>query len=146
MGFLLYDLFPDMLKNQTNYPKKAKMAIPMEYWSAGDLFFGVLDAFWQKKTEGAFPAKKREDKSTHPLFVISVTNYVLSICPCTSKSPNLPPRWYIPGGVRLRNTDEEKDRTTYVLKMLARPLMKDETVSPAFYWGLFPPEELCEEK
>lgn len=146
MSFFLFEFLPDKLKNQTDYPKIAKSVIPTEFWSAGDLFYGVADFFWQKKTHGVFPMTTREDKSTHPLFVVSSSNYGLRICPCTSKSPDPPPRWYIPGGVSLRNTGEIKDRTTYILKNLEGPLRKDETVSQARYWGMFPPEELCEEK
>ena len=146
MGLLFYDVFPDMLKKKAEHPKPAGESIPVEHWSTGDLFHSVADAFWHKKTQGVFPKTMKKDKGSHPLYVVASSNYGLSICPCTSKSPAFLPRWYIPGGVLLRNTGEKKDRTTYVLKKLARPLMKDETVSPAFYWGMFPPEELCEEK
>ena len=147
MGISMHYFFPETLKERAEYTKtKPNSIIPMEHWSCGDIFLGVLDSFWIKKTGGSFPATMRQDKTTHPLYVVPSSNYGLRVCPCTTSSSHHPPRWYIPGGITLRNTGTTMDRTSYVLKMLEFPLMDGEEVSPAYYRGMLPPEELCEEK
>lgn len=90
----------------------------VRFWKPRMLFKGAPDKVLKKVT-GEFPARKRSQSSTHPIFVLDVHNDegYHRVCPCTSRYT--PGARYIPAGCILDQTLKPMARTSFLLEKFA---------------------------
>lgn len=121
--------------------------IPMEYWDTGWIFIAIGDRHWERFTRNSphvFPATFREDKFTHPGYIIrNISNFAVEICPLSTKNFNRNPK-FIPGGQKLGKTNFELKENNYLVlnsvSVLPRNNLIFESLPP--FIGVYPPEKL----
>ena len=99
--------------------------LPPAQWQDHMLFSGAPDKSLKEET-GSFPAILKEDKTTHPIFVLkTLGNLGHEVCPCTSKEP-----WdcsvnYVKEGCVLEITRITTDKKSYILEHFSFTLPND---------------------
>lgn len=84
-GFTIFDVLKDEQKKYFSQPKLWGRAVPREAWSEGEFYSNMRNDVWRKVTNGRFPARDVPGKDTHTLYVCSVTNYSVRICPTSTQ-------------------------------------------------------------
>ena len=92
--------------------------LPLAYWQDHFFFMGAEDARLFQLSDGEFPKKTKPGK-THPVFTLkALPNHVgYRVCPCSSRKPFDRYHYrYIKKGCRLRFTNHEMDRNSYLVE------------------------------
>ena len=114
--------------------------LPRDYWSEGCLFSGFSDSGWQELSGGMFPAVVR---TSHPLFVLGVSQFGESVCPTTTLAQGKSLR--IPKGTKLEVTGHLTSEDAYVLHKLTFTIAPEETLDEKLLFrGVCPSEKLEE--
>jgi hypothetical protein len=107
------------------------------------LFRGALDVGLREVT-GVFPATLRDDRKSHPLFVLDrLAGLGHRVCPCSSR--NWAARRLIRKGCVLEITGRVADRNSYLVESCAFNLpLSPEFLEPLRFLGRVPAECLEE--
>jgi len=92
--------------------------LPLTYWRDHFFFMGADDAELFERSTGKFPKTSHPGK-THPIFSLkALPNHAgYRVCPCSSRKPFGRYGYrYIRKGCRLRFTNHEMDRDSYLVE------------------------------
>ncbi|MBM9603900.1 hypothetical protein [Desulfopila inferna] len=78
-------------------------SLPVAQWAENMLFLGAPDEDLLDLT-GSFPATLRQDKTTHPIFILKTNPIGHYACPCSSKG-NAKEKRFIRSGCSLTSSE-----------------------------------------
>jgi hypothetical protein len=113
-------------------------SLPVSQWSANMLFFGTPDKDLLELT-GSFPATLRQDKTTHPIFVLKANPTGHFVCPCSSKGSRGDKR-FIRAGCALKMKNETTERESFLVEACGFTLPLDCRFSRKLIFGGQVPE------
>ena len=89
-------------------------SLPPAQWTERMFFTGAADTELREQT-GSFPATLRQDKTTHPIFLLRAGTSGHAACPCSTKG-----HWrkfrYIREGCRLEMKEHTMDRDSFLIE------------------------------
>ena len=89
-------------------------SLPPAQWTERMFFTGAADTELREQTV-AFPATLRQDKTTHPIFLLQAGTSGHAACPCSTKG-----HWrkfrYIREGCRLEMKEHTMDRDSFLIE------------------------------
>lgn len=88
--------------------------LPPPQWQERMLFAGVPDSDLKNHTKH-FPATLRADKTTHPVYILTVGLSGHLVCPCSTKSFNRRQR-YIKKGCQLEISNRVTDKKSFLVE------------------------------
>jgi len=110
------------------------------------MFFAGAPDIELKQLTGSFPATFRENKDTHPLFVLTTSPTGHYVCPCSTKGNPNHSRYIRSGckftGGRQKDTDED----SYLVERYAFTLPLDQRFSRKLIFVGIVPEECIEDR
>ncbi len=114
-------------------------------WHAHMLFSGAPDTELKRLT-GAFPATFRQDKTTHPLFVLAAHGSGNLVCPCSSQGQTRQQR-FIRKNCRLEMTAQATDKDSFLIERYIFTLPLDaQLCGKLTFRGRVPPACLVDER
>ena len=121
-GFTIFDIVKAAQKKYFPQPKLWGRAVPREEWAAGEFYSNMRNDVWRKITNGKFPAKDVAGKDTHTLYVRSVSNYSVRICPTSTQYQYDRPCGYVRRNTPLDENGHVQPRDVYILTSLTFPM------------------------
>lgn len=98
--------------------------LPVRFWESRFFFVGARDADLFALSAGMFPVTTQPGK-THPVISLKPLpdKVGFKVSPCSSKRPwYLKEAYFIKKGCRLKHTDWEMDRNSYVVEHIEVPI------------------------
>lgn len=139
-GFTLFDVLEDQPIKLFKRPKIWGKAIPREDWKESEFYRNLKNTVWREITEDKFPATNSPDKTTHTLYVLSVSDYGIRICPTSTQFQYERPCGFIPKGMSLGESDKVLKKDVYVITLLTCPVPEEkmEGEEDLYYAGRYP--------
>ncbi len=114
-------------------------SLPPSLWQERMFFMGVPDTDLRRYT-GNFPATLRQEKDTHPVFVLDHHPAGNLLCPCSSRGNPRTMR-YIRKGCRLDLADHVMDRDSFLVETFIFTMPLDSRFSRRLFFKGRVPEE-----
>lgn len=113
-------------------------SLPVAQWTENMQFFGAPDEDLLELT-GSFPATLRQDKTTHPIFILKTNPTGHYVCPCSSQGSGKDKR-YIRSGCSLQMKKEETKIDSFLVEACSFTLPRDSRFSRKLIFGGLVPE------
>ncbi len=113
-------------------------SLPVAHWAENMQFFGAPDEDLLKIT-GSFPATLRQDKTTHPIFILKANPTGHYVCPCSSRG-NSKEKRFIRSGCSLKMKKEETKIVSFLVEACSFTLPLDSRFSRKLIFGGLVPE------
>lgn len=121
-GFTIFDALKDDQKKYFPQPKLWGRVVPREAWSEGEFYRKMRNDVWRRITEGRFPARDVPGKDTHTLYVRSVTDYSLRICPTSTKYQYDRPCGFVPKNTPVDKSGHALKTDVFILTSMNYPM------------------------